>query len=383
MAWGAPQPVIVAFIVDATGSVKNYDLNRVRRLAPDLLANLPQGSQVALLAFRDRSQVLLERTSDRGAVELAIDGLSVASGHAVLNDALYAAGDYLKKQRGRHKAIVVISNGRDSGSILSVERSLDQAHKEGIPIFAIAAGKADLPALRDIAAQTGGQCTSLLGTNGYLLAAGIEKALGLGRQEPTPTLPSPPPPPAPSWVALAGISLVAALGLAGAASALWYRRRNRPTLPCAVCGTILEAPGAFCPNCARLAPVALVQDRPVPPPSSQGTVRLQGAELGTRRLDLHSASLLIQSGPGAGNVFTLRIDASLLLGRSPAADILLSDSAVSQQHCRIRFQGNTFLLQDLKSSNGTYVNGLRNAECFLEHGDIIRVGETTLVFRMG
>jgi adenylate cyclase len=57
--------------------------------------------------------------------------------------------------------------------------------------------------------------------------------------------------------------------------------------------------------------------------------------------------------------------------------------AVSQKHCRIQAENGSFLLRDLKSTTGTFVNGLRIAEHALEDGNLISVGETTLLFRTG
>lgn len=64
----------------------------------------------------------------------------------------------------------------------------------------------------------------------------------------------------------------------------------------------------------------------------------------------------------------------LLIGRALSCDVVLSDGAASRQHARITVQGDQVLLEDLGSSNGTYVNGRRVTSARVGPGDEIRVG---------
>jgi serine phosphatase RsbU (regulator of sigma subunit) len=78
------------------------------------------------------------------------------------------------------------------------------------------------------------------------------------------------------------------------------------------------------------------------------------------------------------------IDKSLLtLGRRTESDIQVTGVGVSRHHAEIAAGTGGFLLRDLDSKFGTFVNGKRTAECVLEHGDQIRLGEshdTKIVF---
>jgi pSer/pThr/pTyr-binding forkhead associated (FHA) protein len=71
------------------------------------------------------------------------------------------------------------------------------------------------------------------------------------------------------------------------------------------------------------------------------------------------------------------------LGRARGNDVVLDDRAVSSQHCRIRprDQGGYEVL-DLQSTNGTYVNERRVARHPIAAGDVLKVGETILQFRL-
>lgn len=67
------------------------------------------------------------------------------------------------------------------------------------------------------------------------------------------------------------------------------------------------------------------------------------------------------------------------LGRTPNNDIVLSDPSVSREHCRIRRTEEGYVIQDLKSQNGTFVNHKRISEATrLREGDTLRVGQVTL-----
>jgi adenylate cyclase len=65
------------------------------------------------------------------------------------------------------------------------------------------------------------------------------------------------------------------------------------------------------------------------------------------------------------------------LGRHPNNTIQLLDKIVSKEHCILEFREGRFLLRDLGSLNGTYINGERvRGEQFLKHGDEISLGST-------
>ncbi|MBK7580290.1 MAG: FHA domain-containing protein [Myxococcales bacterium] len=78
---------------------------------------------------------------------------------------------------------------------------------------------------------------------------------------------------------------------------------------------------------------------------------------------------------------SFRLVGSHRIGRHPANDIQLLDSVASKVHCRIERRGDAHYLRDLRSLNGTYLNGQRvRGECRLHHRDVIAVGSTTLRF---
>jgi len=69
------------------------------------------------------------------------------------------------------------------------------------------------------------------------------------------------------------------------------------------------------------------------------------------------------------------------VGRAPKNDIVLPDSYISAKHARFRQVGDTYLLEDLGSTNGTMVNGVRIKEPIpLRNGDRISFGQVDFLF---
>ena len=77
---------------------------------------------------------------------------------------------------------------------------------------------------------------------------------------------------------------------------------------------------------------------------------------------------------------TFNIDKDkIAIGRHSSNDIHINNFAVSRQHARIiRNQGN-YLIEDLKSTNGIYLNKVRIISRYLKDGDVINIGKHTLV----
>lgn len=88
-----------------------------------------------------------------------------------------------------------------------------------------------------------------------------------------------------------------------------------------------------------------------------------------------SFQLTLRSGPTPGKVFTLD-KAEIFIGRDLNSDVVVNDVEVSRKHSRMTLQGNSYMLEDLGSTNGTTINGQRLAEPqALRSGDVIGLGE--------
>src|SRR5713226_8133234 len=67
------------------------------------------------------------------------------------------------------------------------------------------------------------------------------------------------------------------------------------------------------------------------------------------------------------------------IGRRSAADLQLASADVSREHAEIAWDGDQYVLRDVGSSHGTFVNGQRITEHTLAHGDRIRLGQNEAV----
>ena len=91
--------------------------------------------------------------------------------------------------------------------------------------------------------------------------------------------------------------------------------------------------------------------------------------------------LVMRSGPSAGKVFPLD-KPEVIVGRDLNNDIVINDPEVSRRHARFFIQGNSYVLEDLGSTNGTFINGQRLSAPYALHiGEAITFGERiNLVF---
>lgn len=88
-----------------------------------------------------------------------------------------------------------------------------------------------------------------------------------------------------------------------------------------------------------------------------------------------SFQLVMRSGPTPGKVFELT-QGEIVIGRETSNQIVINDAEISRRHARLVAQSGGYMIEDLGSTNGTFVNGQRlMGPHFLSHGELINVGE--------
>jgi pSer/pThr/pTyr-binding forkhead associated (FHA) protein len=93
-------------------------------------------------------------------------------------------------------------------------------------------------------------------------------------------------------------------------------------------------------------------------------------------------STLVVRGGGDARPRTVRLAASMTVGRAPECDLRLDDTYASQQHARLYAKNEHWFVEDLGSTNGTFVNDQKlAAPAMLQPGDTVRVGQTVLELR--
>lgn len=151
---------------------------------------------------------------------------------------------------------------------------------------------------------------------------------------------------------------------------------------CTQCGSKNPPGSKFCAQCgAQLTAAHDVTTGMLP--QSPEELRREGTD---ERIDVdsirkelspHTALLVSVRGPNVGARFLLDKDV-VTVGRHPESDIFLDDITVSRRHAEFRRSGDTYLVADVGSLNGTYVNGTRSEQETLAHGDDVQVGKFRL-----
>ena len=73
----------------------------------------------------------------------------------------------------------------------------------------------------------------------------------------------------------------------------------------------------------------------------------------------------------------------VMVGRSPDADVSLDNPSVSREHCKVeRSPSGSYVVQDLNSANGTFVNETQIQRQYIQSGDVVRIGKYSLWMSM-
>ena len=85
------------------------------------------------------------------------------------------------------------------------------------------------------------------------------------------------------------------------------------------------------------------------------------------------------SGRLKGSVFTIE-DLPVVIGRETSATLCVADASVSRRHSQIEREAEHFVIEDLESLNGTFVNDVPVKRRALQHGDRVRIGDSQFIF---
>ena len=94
-----------------------------------------------------------------------------------------------------------------------------------------------------------------------------------------------------------------------------------------------------------------------------------------------TAWLVVQSGPLASKQLGLGTGRNIIGRDGNRSDLVLDDASVSAQHAQVRYEHGQFVIHDLASTNGTFVNNRRIQRQPLMDNDVIRLGSVALVFK--
>jgi VWFA-related protein len=420
------QGLAALLLIDTSGSMRGERIAAARAAAAGFARRLRPGDRVALVCFDRVARLVFDFTADKARAIAAIRTVQAGRQNTALFDALELASRVGWGSRPGRRAIVLLTDGKDTASILKADDSVRLAGERGVPIHSIALGRAaDLRTLHRLAVMSGGtdrwaeRPSELAGlyaaiwrrlTDGYVIdfvppeasaasfqvtwirpdghrlttaaRVGPETAVGPGggrRRGPGRTGHSPSP--GPPVGAMIGVAGVIALLLA-AAVALRLRQREEP-LPV---GPV--SPGEL--ETERGASGGAISSKPLFPPPAEpwpaiGAAASPAPERATRVQHPQEAPTLAwlyaDAGPMKGRQFSIQGNEAVI-GRGEEAGVRLADDEeVSRRHAKLVRQDGQFLIVDLASTNGLLLNGERVYQAAVRDGDRLSLGLTELIFK--
>jgi pSer/pThr/pTyr-binding forkhead associated (FHA) protein len=156
---------------------------------------------------------------------------------------------------------------------------------------------------------------------------------------------------------------------------------------CAQCGHENPDDSRFCSNCgnALRSPSAgetstiTISGFEAPEAGDKAESLSTADQAAVDALPPGSALLVVRRGPNSGSRFLLDSDTTTA-GRHPSSDIFLDDVTVSRRHAEFNRSGDGFVVRDVGSLNGTYLNRERIDEAPLAGGDEVQIGKYRLIF---
>jgi hypothetical protein len=119
----------------------------------------------------------------------------------------------------------------------------------------------------------------------------------------------------------------------------------------------------------------------VAPPDATGLH--SASALGVADMSHRAPRLVVERAPGHDSGMIYDLEGDIVLGRGEQAEIRLEDPFASSRHARIYEQGNIVVIEDLDSTNGTYLNEeLLQTPRPLHPGDRVRIGDSEFAFEV-
>jgi VWFA-related protein len=376
----------IVIVVQASGAMMVIQDDLKKAIAA-FVNGLGDKDQVAVVDYSDVAETVSPFSDDKGDVAAKAGKITFTGRSFLLYDglaqaiSLYASaaapgkGGQAPTSLPSAKAIIVISDGRDSGSATDVEKIISDANKRRIPIHAIGHSQVDQDSLSNlemISRRTGATykaATAVEDVNKALTVIkdyinkmyviqwkteldhdGKEHKIEIAMEnESGASLKSSMMVKTPdfiNWLKIGIVTVVILLLLIiGAAIYVLTRPKPPPVRFCAVCKRAQMPEWDVCLFCLKSA----------------------------------KARVIVQKGATRGKTYPL-VGKVVSLGSGPENSVRIMDGAVSGKHAGIAVDGNKFEIVDLGSKNGVLVNGKKTARRFLRNGDIITLGMTEFKF---
>jgi VWFA-related protein len=386
------------FLIDVSKSIRPNQFKQNQRFIEDWIDSLNPADRMALVTFGEYDRQVIDFTSDKGRLQSSLAALKPTDRETKLYVALKNAMSLSNRSNegfpGR-RVVLVLSDGFDEGSSVTKDELLSLLRQSHIPVYTVGSSHLRAPqrqqgleALNQIAAASGGLFRDLSAgsltaidkdlkdairrvfvvtltcggcqpaSQTYPLAISLKTGATLraARFDLAVMAPPPlPPPPSPWWKRpWTEVALIALIIVLITLVVLKVLRREKvlsvktETKELATGGFVLRKPER-------------VESGPLP----AGGIPLRFTTV---------------AGKQPGREYRVRLLERVVVGRDKECNLALpEDTEVSGRHCELTLAGRAVELTDLKSTNGTLLNGARVvARQRLESGDLIRVGRTEL-----
>ena len=132
---------------------------------------------------------------------------------------------------------------------------------------------------------------------------------------------------------------------------------------------------------ARAVRAVMIELRPAPATSASSRSSATAAKPASRRVKkAPKKAVIVEGASSSGKSFDLGQE--LTIGRADKCHVILDDTYVSQVHARVFARGESYFIEDLGSTNGTYLNRKRvGGATELQRGDRVKIGKTVLEMR--
>ena len=146
--------VIVA--IDTSGSMEGRPIRDAQEAAKVFIGDLTANDQAAIIGFGAQVDLLQDFTGKQADLHSAIEALA-AEGNTALYEAVYDAVGHASRLPPGRKTILILTDGEDTESSVTLDDAIDRARELNVPVFAIGLGKIAADPLKRLCKLTGGR----------------------------------------------------------------------------------------------------------------------------------------------------------------------------------------------------------------------------------
>lgn len=388
----------LVFSIDSSRSISRNFLAKIKKTASRIANITGSTDRLAVYRFNDEVKLLNSFTAKRKKVIESIKGIRRHGTRTLLYNSIFDSLEVLESIKGKSKAVIVFTDGKDEGSSVNEDDIIKMAKSSRLPIYFICLKTSkNIKKLARISKLTGGrliyssESKKISGIYKTILSFikkryiikyksalkrdgndhSVEVKLKYGRlrdshkikfsmKKPLLDIPTDRPVLILLFVIILLIMLIIAI-------LVYFIRKAK------------NSPYKTNRNDLQVQKIKSFPEKQIEGESSRKQEEVLLAD--DLEFTYTEAWLVEKTGPETGSRIPIYFN-EVILGRSNEASIVISDNAVSLKHAKIKATRNKFYLYDLVSENGTYLNGnkiLRPKPLY--DWDIIKIGRTELIFR--